>query len=77
METKRTKRHLRTKQSILDAARAIIAEEGPAALSMRALADRMLRQFGLNDIYSVDSPRPNTAAAYRMLAGAPRPLPVK
>ena len=41
METKRTKRHLRTKQSILDAARAIIAEEGPAALSMRALADRI------------------------------------
>ena len=41
METKRTKRHLRTKQSILDAARAIIAEEGPPALSMRALADRI------------------------------------
>ena len=43
----------------------------------RALADRMLRQFGLNEIYSVDSPRPNTEAARRMLAGAPRPLPVK
>jgi len=41
MPTKRTKRHLRTKQSILDAARAIIAEEGPAALSMRSLADRI------------------------------------
>ena len=41
METKRTRRHLRTKQSILDAARTIIAEEGPAALSMRALADRI------------------------------------
>jgi len=41
MVTKRTKRHLRTKQSILDAARAIIAEEGPAAISMRALADRI------------------------------------
>ena len=41
MESKRTKRHLRTKQSILDAARTIIAEEGPAALSMRALADRI------------------------------------
>ncbi len=41
METKRTRRHLRTRQAILDAARVIIAEEGPAALSMRALADRI------------------------------------
>ena len=41
MTTTRTKRHLRTKQAILDAAREIIAEEGPAALSMRALADRI------------------------------------
>ena len=41
MSTTRTKRHIRTKQAILDAARAIIAEEGPAALSMRALADRI------------------------------------
>ena len=41
LTTTRTKRHLRTKQAILDAARAIIAEEGPAALSMRALADRI------------------------------------
>ena len=50
METKRTKRHLRTKQSILDAARAIIAEEGPAALSMRALADRIdYSAAGLHD----------------------------
>jgi hypothetical protein len=43
----------------------------------RALADRMLRQFGLNEIYSVDSPRPNTEAAHRMLAGAARPLAVE
>ncbi len=41
MATTRTKRHLRTKQAILDAAREIIAEDGPAALSMRALADRI------------------------------------
>lgn len=41
MMTARTKRHLRTKQAILDAARAIIAAEGPAMLSMRALADRI------------------------------------
>jgi AcrR family transcriptional regulator len=41
MTTTRTKRHARTKQAILDAARQIIAEEGPAALSMRALADRI------------------------------------
>jgi AcrR family transcriptional regulator len=41
MTTTRTKRHLRTRQAILDAARAIIAEEGPGALSMRALADRI------------------------------------
>lgn len=41
MTTPRTIRHLRTRQAILDAARAIIAEEGPAALSMRALADRI------------------------------------
>ncbi len=41
MATTRTKRHARTRQAILDAARAIISEEGPAALSMRALADRI------------------------------------
>ncbi len=41
MATTRTKRHVRTKQAILDAAREIIADEGPAALSMRALADRI------------------------------------
>lgn len=41
MTATRTKRHLRTKQAILDAARTIIADEGPAALSMRAIADRI------------------------------------
>lgn len=41
MTAPRTKRHQRTKQAILDAARQIIAEDGPAALSMRALADRI------------------------------------
>ena len=41
MTTTRTKRRLRTKQAILEAAREIIAEDGPAALSMRALADRI------------------------------------
>ena len=39
--TTRTKRHLRTKQAILEAARQIIAEEGPGALSMRLLAERI------------------------------------
>jgi AcrR family transcriptional regulator len=39
--TTRTRRHLRTKQAILDAAREIIAEDGINALSMRALADRI------------------------------------
>jgi len=39
--TPRTKRHLRTRQAILDAARQIIAAEGPEALSMRALAERI------------------------------------
>jgi len=39
--TTRTKRHLRTRQAILDAAREIIADEGPGALSMRALAERI------------------------------------
>jgi AcrR family transcriptional regulator len=41
MTTTRTRRHLRTKQAILDAARTIIAEDGIDALSMRALADRI------------------------------------
>jgi AcrR family transcriptional regulator len=41
MGNTRTKRHVRTRQAILDAARAIIAEQGPAALSMRALAERI------------------------------------
>jgi AcrR family transcriptional regulator len=37
----RSKRRLRTRQAILDAAREIIATEGPAALSMRTLAERI------------------------------------
>ncbi len=41
MSTPRTKRRLRTKQAILDAARAIIVEDGLPALSMRTLADRI------------------------------------
>ncbi len=41
MPTTRTKRRQRTRQAILDAARQIIAEEGPAALSMRLLAERI------------------------------------
>lgn len=43
----------------------------------KAIADRMLKQFGLDAIYSVDSPRPNTEAARQMLARAPQLLPVK
>lgn len=41
----------------------------------RQIADRMLKQFGLNEIYTVDSPLPNTDAARRMLANPPRLLP--
>ena len=41
MATPRKRRHQRTKQAILDAAREIINEEGPGALSMRTLADRI------------------------------------
>lgn len=41
----------------------------------RDLARRMLKQFGLDAIYSVDSPLPNTAAARQMLANPARPLP--
>lgn len=37
----RTRRHQRTQQAILDAARAIISHEGVAALSMRAIAERI------------------------------------
>ncbi len=41
MPSTRTKRHQRTKQAILDAAVALIAEQGPTAVSMRALAERI------------------------------------
>lgn len=61
MVTKRTKRHLRTKQSILDAARAIIAEEGPAALSMRALADRI--DYSAAGLYEYFSSKEEIVAA--------------
>lgn len=37
----RTRRHQRTQQAILDAAREIISREGVAALSMRAIAERI------------------------------------
>ena len=39
--TPRQRRHLRTKDAILDAARQIISEDGIASLSMRGLADRI------------------------------------
>ncbi|MCL4803587.1 MAG: sulfotransferase domain-containing protein [Anaerolineae bacterium] len=42
----------------------------------KAIADRLLKQFGLDAIYSVDSPRPNTEAARRMLADPPKQLPI-
>jgi AcrR family transcriptional regulator len=41
MTQPRERRFQRTRKAILDAALAIIREEGPAALSMRALADRI------------------------------------
>lgn len=37
----RTRRHLRTRQAILDAALEIINQDGPDALSMRSLAERI------------------------------------
>jgi AcrR family transcriptional regulator len=37
----RTRRHLRTRQAILDAALEIINQDGPEALSMRTLAERI------------------------------------
>jgi AcrR family transcriptional regulator len=37
----RTRRHARTRQAILKAASEIVRQQGPAALSMRALADRI------------------------------------
>jgi AcrR family transcriptional regulator len=40
-EKPRTRRHRRTQQAILDAAREIIRDEGIDALSMRAIADRI------------------------------------
>lgn len=39
--TPRERRHLRTQQAILDAARRIVADEGADALSMRAIAERI------------------------------------
>jgi AcrR family transcriptional regulator len=41
MSQTRRRRHVRTKQAILDAALEIISEDGPNALSMRNLADRI------------------------------------
>lgn len=41
----------------------------------RQLAARMLKQFGLDAIYSVDSLLPNTDAAYQMLARPAQLLP--
>ncbi len=35
------RRHVRTKQAILDAALEIVIQNGPAALSMRSLAERI------------------------------------
>ncbi len=41
MSQTRQRRHVRTKQAILDAALEIVIQDGPAALSMRALAERI------------------------------------
>ena len=41
MSQTRQRRHVRTKQAILDAALEIVVQDGPAALSMRSLADRI------------------------------------
>ncbi len=43
----------------------------------RELARHMLRQFGLDAIYSVDSPLPDTEAARAMLARPSQPLPAQ
>lgn len=40
-QSPRTRRHVRTRQAILDAALSIVHEEGPDGLSMRTLADRI------------------------------------
>lgn len=39
--SKRTQRHIKTKEAILEAARQIVMESGPDALSMRTLAKRI------------------------------------
>ncbi len=41
MSQTRQRRHVRTKQAILDAALEIVVQDGPAALSMRSLAERI------------------------------------
>lgn len=41
MSRTRQRRHVRTKQAILDAALEIVVQDGPAALSMRSLAERI------------------------------------
>lgn len=41
----------------------------------RELTRRMLHQFGLDTIYSVDSPFPDTNAAWEMLVRPAKPLP--
>jgi AcrR family transcriptional regulator len=41
MSQTRQRRHVRTKQAILDAALEIVIQDGPAALSMRSLAERI------------------------------------
>ena len=55
--TPRQRRHLRTKDAILDAARQIIATEGAEKLSMRAIAKRidyspagLYEYFGSKDV---------------------------
>ncbi|HRX02738.1 MAG: TetR/AcrR family transcriptional regulator [Anaerolineae bacterium] len=40
-QSPRTRRHIRTRQAILDAALSIVHEDGPDGLSMRTLADRI------------------------------------
>jgi len=43
----------------------------------RELARRMLHQFGLDAVYSVDSPLPDTDAAWEILAHPAKRLQVK
>lgn len=83
MTQPRERRFQRTKQAILDAALAIIREEGPAALSMRALADRidysaagLYEYFGSKDAIIAEVCEQGQARLARHMEQADANLPV-